>query len=248
MLTLRGLTFDAAAPRIIVPLFARSLGALRPLAAAADADPAAEVVELRLDPLPEVDFSAALALVRSLTDKPLIVTIRTKAEGGELALMPDTYAAHCRALLAQGGVDALDIEWKACGPHRDALRNAARAAGAAALYSEHHFDGTPATDAMADTLVGMADAGADIAKLAVMPRCAADAARLWQRRHLRRDLWYHRQRPRPALGGGFERKTICLRPMICRGGLYAARNFPANGCPPYTRGLYTKQKARSLFA
>ena len=46
MLTLRGLTFDAAAPRIIVPLFARSLGALRPLAAAADADPAAEVVEL----------------------------------------------------------------------------------------------------------------------------------------------------------------------------------------------------------
>lgn len=69
MLTLRGLTFDAAAPRIIVPLFARSLGALRPLAAAADADPAAEVVELRLDPLPEVDFSAALALVRSLTDQ-----------------------------------------------------------------------------------------------------------------------------------------------------------------------------------
>lgn len=168
-------------------------------------------------------------------------------------------------------------------PTATPLRNAARAAGAAALYSEHHFDGTPATDAMADTLVGMADAGADIAKLAVMPHTAADAARLleatarahaarpgvplitmsmgaigavtrfcggglWQRRHLRRDLWYHRQRPRPALGGGFKRKTICLRPMICRGGLYAARNFPANGCPPYTRGLYTKQKARSLFA
>lgn len=31
---------------------------------------------------------------------------------------------------------------------------------------------------MADTLVGMADAGADIAKLAVMPHTAADAARL----------------------------------------------------------------------
>ena len=31
---------------------------------------------------------------------------------------------------------------------------------------------------MADTLTGMADAGADIAKLAVMPRCTADAARL----------------------------------------------------------------------
>ena len=69
MVSLRGLTLTAARPRIIVPLFARSLGALRPLAAAADADPAAEVVELRLDPLPEVDFSAALALVRSLTSR-----------------------------------------------------------------------------------------------------------------------------------------------------------------------------------
>ena len=58
------------------------------------------------------------------------------------------------------------------------LIDAAHAAGAAALFSEHHFDATPATDAMADTLTGMADAGADIAKLAVMPRCAADAARL----------------------------------------------------------------------
>ena len=61
---------------------------------------------------------------------------------------------------------------------RAELRDAAHAAGAAALFSEHHFDATPATDAMADTLTGMADAGADIAKLAVMPRCAADAARL----------------------------------------------------------------------
>ena len=112
MLTLRGLTLTAAAPRIIVPLFARSLDALRPLAAAAQADPAA-------------DHTAALALVRSLTDKPLIVTIRTRAEGGELALTPDAYAACCRALLACGGVDVLDIEWRACGPHRDALRSAA---------------------------------------------------------------------------------------------------------------------------
>lgn len=178
MVSLRGLPLEAACPRIIVPLFARSLDALRPLALAAAADPAAEVVELRLDPLPETDFAAALALVRGLTEKPLLVTIRTKAEGGELALTHDVYAAHCRALLAQGGVDVLDIEWLACDEHRTALRDAARAAGAVALYSEHHFDGTPATDAMAQTLTGMADAGADIAKLAVMPHCAADAARL----------------------------------------------------------------------
>ena len=85
MLTLRGLTFDAAAPRIIVPLFARDPAALCPLAKAASADPAAELVELRLDPLPADEFLNALALVRGIVDKPLVVTIRTRAEGGELA-------------------------------------------------------------------------------------------------------------------------------------------------------------------
>ena len=175
MVSLRGLTLTAAQPRIIVPLFARDPAALCPLAKAAGADPAAELVELRLDPLPADEFLNALALVRGIVDKPLVVTIRTRAEGGELALTPDAYAAHCRALLAHGGVDVLDIEWRACGAFRAELRDAAHAAGAAALFSEHHFDATPATDAMADTLTGMADAGADIAKLAVMPRRAADA-------------------------------------------------------------------------
>ena len=171
MVSLRGLTLTAARPRIIVPLFARDPAALCPLAKAASADPAAELVELRLDPLPADEFLNALALVRGIVDKPLVVTIRTRAEGGELALTPDAYAAHCRALLARGGVDVLDIEWRACGAFRAELRDAAHAAGAAALFSEHHFDATPATDAMADTLTGMADA----ARLLEATARAADA-------------------------------------------------------------------------
>lgn len=128
MVSLRGLTLTAARPRIIVPLFARDPAALCPLAKAASADPAAELVELRLDPLPADEFLNALALVRGIVDKPLVVTIRTRAEGGELALTPDAYAAHCRALLARGGVDVLDIEWRACGavPRRAARRRPRR--------------------------------------------------------------------------------------------------------------------------
>ena len=88
MVSLRGLTLTAARPRIIVPLFARDPAALCPLAKAASDDPAAELVELRLDPLPADEFLNALALVRGIVDKPLVVTIRTRAEGGELALTP----------------------------------------------------------------------------------------------------------------------------------------------------------------
>ena len=102
MVSLRGLTLTAARPRIIVPLFARDPAALCPLAKAASADPAAELVELRLDPLPADEFLNALALVRGIVDKPLVVTIRTRAEGGELALTPDAYAA----LRAEGAISA----------------------------------------------------------------------------------------------------------------------------------------------
>ena len=138
MVSLRGLTLTAARPRIIVPLFARDPAALCPLAKAASADPAAELVELRLDPLPADEFLNALALVRGIVDKPLVVTIRTRAEGGELALTPDAYAAHCRALLARGGVDVLDIEWRACDAFRAELRDAAHEGAADAENMNMH--------------------------------------------------------------------------------------------------------------
>lgn len=56
MVSLRGLTLTAARPRIIVPLFARDPAALCPLAKAAGADPAAELVELRLTRCPRMNF------------------------------------------------------------------------------------------------------------------------------------------------------------------------------------------------
>ena len=50
--------------------------------AAAAAAPEADLVELRLDPLPVPDYAAALDLVRRAVAKPLIVTVRTAGEGG----------------------------------------------------------------------------------------------------------------------------------------------------------------------
>ena len=73
------------------------------------------------------------------------------------------------------GVDYLDVEFSA-GAAVLPLTDAAHRAGAKVIYSCHHFEGTPATGKMVDTLLAME--GADIAKLAVMPHCAADAARL----------------------------------------------------------------------
>ena len=74
----------AEAPKIIVPLFARTLPELTAQAAAAQRADAADLVELRLDPLPRQDWPTALAQVRAAITKPLIVTIRTAREGGEV--------------------------------------------------------------------------------------------------------------------------------------------------------------------
>lgn len=168
----------AEAPKIIVPLFARTLPELTAQAAAAQRADAADLVELRLDPLPRQDWPTALAQVRAAITKPLIVTIRTAREGGEVNLTPTEYGEACQALLAQGSADALDIEWLADKTLTEELRDTSHRAGVSALFSEHHFGSTPGTGVMTDTLVGMLDLGADIAKLAVMPRNRADAARL----------------------------------------------------------------------
>lgn len=172
------LQLNPETPRIIVPLFAHALGELEAQAKAAQAAPEADLVELRLDPLRVGDWLSALAMVRGLVQKPLIVTIRTAREGGEAALDAPEYRDAGLALLQQGGVDALDIEWRTYAAVVRVLRDAAKRAGAAALFSEHHFDGTPDRHAMAEALHGMLDAGADIAKLAVMPHSRADAAAL----------------------------------------------------------------------
>lgn len=174
------LQLDPRAPRIIVPLFARTLPDLDAQIAAAQTAPEADILELRLDPLPRDDWSAALFAVRRAGRKPLLVTVRTVQEGGLADLDVPAYAAALLALLTQGGFDALDIEWRCGARPAQALRNAAHSIGAAALFSEHHFDATPPLDAMTATLCAMADAGADVAKLAVMPKTRADAARLLQ--------------------------------------------------------------------
>ena len=60
------------------------------------------------------------------------------------------------------------------------LRAAAHEAGAGVVFSAHDFRTTPDTGAMTALLTAMADAGADVAKLAVTPADPADAARLLQ--------------------------------------------------------------------
>ena len=156
-------------------------------AAAALTGPAAaagDLVELRLDALADRSPAGLAAAVRAARaaagQAPLLVTMRTAREGGAADLCPTAYAEALAALCRDAGdaFDLLDFEVSAGDEARAAVQAAAAAVGVPVLFSRHFFRETPPTGVMADLLTGMADDGAAVAKLAVMPSEPGDAARL----------------------------------------------------------------------
>lgn len=174
----------AGSCKVIVPLTAATAAELAGLAV--QAAEAADLLEVRLDALetltPRTAAEALAAVRKAAPKRAILATVRTAREGGPADLTPEGYAALLEGLCeeAPGGFDLLDVEFSVGEALRGSLLGAAHQAGAAVVFSCHDFDKTPATGAMTDLLVSMADAGADVAKLAVMPRDAADAARLLQ--------------------------------------------------------------------
>jgi 3-dehydroquinate dehydratase-1 len=117
------------------------------------------------------------ALRDRLGATPLLLTVRSAEEGGEVALDDAAYAAAVQALLDGGAGDAVDVEL-ARGGVLPALVDRARETGARVLVSSHDFAGTPPAAEMADRLAAMAAAGADVVKIAVTARDSLDVIAL----------------------------------------------------------------------
>lgn len=187
-LTVGGVTLGEGRPKIIVPVYAdREEVAVN--RAALLGDSAADLAELRLDPLREPedvlpDVAALRRTIRRVRSAlapriPLLVTLRTKAEGGDREVTPDQYGELLRGLLpAAYSFQLLDIEYRTAGGAMTRLCHEAQEAGLTVVGSMHEFFRTPPEDDMALALCTMGDAGADIAKLAVMPDSRVEAAAL----------------------------------------------------------------------
>ena len=124
-LTVGGVTLGEGRPKIIVPVYAdREEVAVN--RAALLGDSAADLAELRLDPLREPedvlpDVAALRRTIRRVRSAlapriPLLVTLRTKAEGGDREVTPDQYGELLRGLLpAAYSFQLLDIEYRTAG-------------------------------------------------------------------------------------------------------------------------------------
>lgn len=179
---IRGCAIGAGRPKVIVPIVERSEAAILGAAAALSAR-TLDCVEWRADWFDGCADPAALAhclrgLRTQLGEIPLLVTFRTKAEGGERALALPEYEAFCRAVCESGCADLLDLELFTAGAGLAALIELAHSQDVKVICSSHDFARTPEQAEMVRRMVQMQQAGADIAKLAVMPRSRADVLAL----------------------------------------------------------------------
>lgn len=143
-----------------------------------------DLVEWRIDHYePIASLAAVLASARALRqtlgETPIILTRRSAMEGGrpvpisEPAVL-ELYEAVCRS----GCVDLVDYELANAREHVARVREMARRHGVALILSFHDFARTPPVDVLRQSFLDAERAGADVAKIAVTPRCLEDVLTL----------------------------------------------------------------------
>ncbi len=179
---LRGVEVGAGAPKIIVPIVAKTASGILEKARELKSY-AFDVVEWRSDFYEEAPDTARVletlgALRAELGEKPILFTFRTRSEGGEKEIDPAAYTALNAAVARSGDADAVDVEIFSSGTTARETIDAVHAAGKIVVGSNHDFSGTPDKADLLYRLRRMQDMGADIPKIAVMPKCEADVIAL----------------------------------------------------------------------
>ena len=141
-----------------------------------------QMIEWRIDWFEAVDDTKqVLEVLRTLQkmckSTLLLATYRSKKQGGEGSLSRESVANLLLALAESGDADLLDAEYFEL-EHVEELFQKLHESGALIVASHHNFDETPSIDEMSELLSRMQSSGADIVKLAVMPRRQTDVAEL----------------------------------------------------------------------
>jgi 3-dehydroquinate dehydratase-1 len=181
-LTARGKVLGGERPLVCVPLVGRTpegvLEEARTVAAAAP-----DLLEVRADAWECAERTGeAMALLARLRESvehlPLLFTCRSAAEGGFRSVGEDARTRLFHAAVEERLVDFVDLELS-CGRERlAALKRRAAERGIFLVVSFHDFEGTPSREALLATVAAQVEAGADVAKVAVMPQRPEDVLTL----------------------------------------------------------------------
>ncbi|WP_335976463.1 type I 3-dehydroquinate dehydratase [Acinetobacter calcoaceticus] len=169
----------ATAVKTIVPITAKNkeqaLAQAQVIANTADAD----LAEFRIDLLSFAsDTKQVIALGHELKkilgNKPMIATIRTKNEGGQLEISDADYGKTYQAYLKNPFMDWLDVEMFRDQKVVSEIVQKAHQKKMLVVMSNHDFQKTPSQDEIEKRLLKQDQMGADVLKIAVMPKSKQD--------------------------------------------------------------------------
>lgn len=180
---IRNTVIGEGAPKIIIPTTGSTAEQVLMQAKAIGENPDADLIEFRIDYLNFATDAAQVTalgkqLVAQLHGKPLILTFRTKAEGGTREISDQAYGQLYLALIKAHFIDILDLEMFRQPAVVHQVLTAAHQAGIKVVMSSHDFNKTPETAELVARLRRQDAMGADILKIAVMPHNVADVLKL----------------------------------------------------------------------
>ena len=174
---------NGAFPAIITPLVGRTPADLMgELEAILPKKP--DLLEWRIDffdGIADIDgvIATAQRIKRAAGSIPVLLTRRNTTEGGQPIPIPEemVVAMYSRACEARC-IDLIDCELSNAKEHLSQLRAVSAANGIAMIMSYHNFELTPDIDTLLGRFAEAERLGADIGKVAVMPRDPQDVLTL----------------------------------------------------------------------
>ncbi len=141
------------------------------------------LIELRADFLDEINnTSSVLNIINTILNKtsiPLLFTIRSSKEGGELIELDELEVLQLlKEVCQKTKVSMIDYELESKQEYVKELLLHAKETNKKVILSYHNFNETPRNEVLIDKLILMEKLGAAHAKIAVMPNNQADVFRL----------------------------------------------------------------------
>lgn len=180
--SVRNIVLGEGIPKICIPLVSTCLDALLNDMKKA-LDHSADLIEWRVDWMDDIFKEGYLeeilpAVRKTAGDTPLLFTFRTKKEGGNMAASLLQYKELVKRAICSGLVDLVDIELFSDKDTVNELIALAKEKNVKTILSNHDFFKTPSGNEIFSRLKQMEEAGADIAKIAVMPESTEDVLTL----------------------------------------------------------------------
>lgn len=178
----RNLKLGEGIPKICVPLVGKTneeiLGEAKNLK-----EIKLDLVEWRIDHYENVEnIEKCKEILKELREvlgeTPILVTFRSKKEGGEREVSTEYYIELNKEISRTGMADLIDVELFTGDREVSEIVNFAHENEVKVVMSNHDFDKTPAKEEIVKRLCKMQELGADLPKIAVMPQTTSDVLTL----------------------------------------------------------------------